>query len=175
MSLTASPTAALDAQASARQLLDADIPRPQPDAFQGHGFVIGNLGFLLPSDLACEVMDQLHICPLPGTAGWLLGMTHLRGRILPVFDLRQLVTDRAKADRVQRYLFIDPQDQGFALGIGSLPFRIKLQEHQRLSHTTGVPDLLLPHSRNLFHHERVWIELDYKSFFRQQSQRLLGH
>lgn len=174
MSLHASPSAALDAQASARQLLDADIARPEPDAFQGHGFIIDNLGFLLPANLACEVMDQLQICPLPGTAGWLLGMTHLRGRILPVFDLRKLLLGNSAANRVQRYLFIDPLDQGFALGIGSLPFRLNLQEHQRLQRSTGVPDILLPHCRNLFHQDRVWIELDYKGFFRQQTQRLLS-
>lgn len=167
-----SPCAVLDAQASARQFLDTERNNAPPFAFQGHGFVIDNLGFLLPAPLRCELVEEVHLCPLPGTQSWLLGMTHLRGKILPVFDLRRMVFSNAKPVRHQRFLFIDPADQGFAIAIGSMPFRLDIEPHCKLSRFTGVPELLLPFSRAVYQREKFWIELDYKAFFRQQSLRL---
>jgi twitching motility protein PilI len=173
MSTFVSPTAALDAQAAVRRHLSDATQTTTAPAFSGHGFVIDSLGFLLPATLKCEVMEKLSPCPLPGTANWLLGMTHVRGRILPVFDLRRLLFPQGAAQRPQRFLCIEPQQHGFALALYSMPFRLELQEHQRLQRTTGVPESLLPFCSNVFHRDRVWIELDYKSFFLQQSQRLL--
>ncbi|HVL02183.1 MAG TPA: chemotaxis protein CheW [Dongiaceae bacterium] len=172
MSKLVSPTAALDAQATVRRHI-ADISQPAAAAaFSGHGFVIDSLGFLLPPQLKCEVLERLQPCPLPGTAAWLMGMVHVRGRIMPVFDLRRLLFPNESAQRPQRYLSIDPQQKGLALALYSMPFRLDLQEHQRLTRTAGIPEILLPFCSNLFHHDRVWIELDYKAFFIQQSQRL---
>lgn len=174
MTTTTSPCAALDAQASARQWLDHQTESKPAFAFQGHGFIIDNLGFLLPAPLRCELVEDLQLCPLPGTARWLLGMTHLRGKILPVFDLRSLISSAAQPGRYQRFLFIDPQDRGFAIAIGSMPFRLDLEPHQKLVRSTGIPEILVPFCQALYQSDKVWIELDYKAFFHQQSQRLYG-
>ncbi len=168
------PCAALDSQATARRWFETDLDQEQITyAFQGHGFQLGNLGCLLSQHLHCEVVDQIPLCMLPGTAPFLLGMTHLRGRILPVFDL-QLVLTQQRSPTASRYLIVDAQSDGFALAIKELPSRKQFQEAQRIHDLSGVDFSIHPFCPQAFHQDGLWLELDYKALFTQLSQRMLA-
>lgn len=59
--------------------------------------------YAIPSVRIAEVIHPLSITPLPGSAGWLLGVANLRGDILAVLNLKKLwnvecsaLSDKAK-------------------------------------------------------------------------------
>lgn len=172
MQASITPCQALDLQGIAQQWLAHETNAPA-HAFKGHGFLLETLGFLLPPALRCELVENIPICALPGTAPWLLGMTHLRGKILPVFDLKRLVFGGTTAPRYQRYLCVDVDERGFALGVGRMPFAVSLQAQHRLARIAGIPELLQAHCQAVYHHEHFWIDLDFKAFFRQHAEQLV--
>lgn len=55
------------------------------------GFRIGNLGLLIAEQATSELSEVLAICPIPFSKNWLLGLMNLRGNLMPVFDLYELL------------------------------------------------------------------------------------
>ncbi len=56
-----------------------------------YGFKVAGLGLLLPQDCPGEIVRDVRIFPLPYTRAWLKGVISLRGTLIPVFDLQQLL------------------------------------------------------------------------------------
>lgn len=169
-----SPVAALDAQATVCPVLSDESETQQGLAFKGHGFELPNMGILIPPALRCEIVENLQTCPLPGTAAWLLGMTQLRGRILPVFDLQRLLFGNGnKLKSKNRMLVIEPQKKGLALVLPSIPRRLELSEQHILSGNGGVPEAIEPYCRKVFYDRVLWVELDIEALFNQVTQKLV--
>ena len=166
------PSSALDSQSQIASHIDDGEKKGPIYAFQGHGFSSHNLGFLLSHELDCEVVERVQTCSLPGTASWLTGMTHLRGKIIPVFDLNKMLFGESTSTSKCRYLFVDVNNEGFAITIQSMPSRILLTKDQEIQKVSGIPELLIPHIKKMYHKDQIWIDLDYKSFFKQQAERL---
>lgn len=61
---------------------------PTPDTSANHwlSFRIGNQLYAAPLDAVNEVIRDGDITPVPGAAADVLGVRHLRGRIVPVLD-----------------------------------------------------------------------------------------
>ena len=71
----------------------------------GVAFRMGPETFLVPRDEMREVMAlPSHLARVPGARPWILGLSNLRGQLLPVVDLRQFlgsgVTPAVRASRV---------------------------------------------------------------------------
>lgn len=169
-----SPIAALDSQAPARLILDAGNEDKTDYIFQGHGFEMEKLGVLIPPVLRCEVVENLQVCPLPGAANWFLGMAQLRGFILPVFDLQQLVFgNESQTQRHRRFLVIDPQQKALAIVLPTMPKRLQFIHPQQMDNQAGVPVQLMPYCRNVYYDKSLWLELDFDGLFSQMAGRLL--
>ena len=61
-------------------------------------FAVGEERYAFKTDLLDEVYPLRDLAPLPGTPGFVLGITSVRGRILSVLDL-QVLFGGARADR----------------------------------------------------------------------------
>lgn len=83
------PTAALKRLASRKGGLDLYVQEKKEDA--RYGFRIGELRFLLRPLEKVEVIEPVPTCPIPNTPRWFVGMINLRGNLLPVFDIKQLL------------------------------------------------------------------------------------
>ena len=55
------------------------------------GFRVGQLRLLIKPRTHSEVVAQPHIYPIPNVPPWFLGVINLRGNLLPVFALQQLL------------------------------------------------------------------------------------
>jgi len=65
-----------------------NLPASAPDASAGHwlSFRIGAQLYAAPLEAVSEVIRDGDITPVPGSAADVLGVRHLRGRIVPVLD-----------------------------------------------------------------------------------------
>lgn len=71
----------------------------------GVAFRLGPETFLVPREEMREVMSLPgHLTRVPGARGWILGLSNLRGQLLPIVDLRQFlgsgVTPTVRSSRV---------------------------------------------------------------------------
>jgi purine-binding chemotaxis protein CheW len=76
----------------ARQL--AQVPEARPRAgevLELVGFVLAGERYGIESRFVREVARLTRFTPVPGTPAFVLGITNLRGEILALFDLRQLL------------------------------------------------------------------------------------
>ena len=83
------PTAALQYLAARKRKLELYVQEKKTDA--RYGFRIGELKLLLRPHEKVEVIEAVQVCPIPNTPAWFTGMINLRGNLLPVFDLKQLL------------------------------------------------------------------------------------
>jgi purine-binding chemotaxis protein CheW len=78
----------------ARALLLARVPEEPPRAgevLELVGFVLAGERYGIESRFVREVARLTRFTPVPGTPAFVLGITNLRGEILALFDLRQLL------------------------------------------------------------------------------------
>jgi purine-binding chemotaxis protein CheW len=76
----------------ARQLARVpDAPPRAGEVLELVGFVLAGERYGIESRFVREVARLTRFTPVPGTAAFVLGVTNLRGEILALFDLRQLL------------------------------------------------------------------------------------
>lgn len=76
----------LEARARALAVEPAAPPGP---GFEALEFLLAREHYLLATHWVREVFPLQEITPLPGTPGFVLGIIHLRGRIVSVLDIKQ--------------------------------------------------------------------------------------
>lgn len=81
------------------------------EVWQGIGFLAGNQHFLSPLSEVKEVLTAPRITPLPSSVPWFLGVSNLRGHVLPITDLAAfLLTGESKTQALTpsaRVLVVD--------------------------------------------------------------------
>ncbi len=71
-------------------------------------FALGEERLALPMSAVREIVRPLPLAPVPRAPGFLLGLANLRGRVLPVLDLRRLVgAEPREPDDATRVLVLE--------------------------------------------------------------------
>lgn len=66
-----------------------DPPEADANAADSYvAFILGGEGYAVPVDRVREVLDEGALTAVPGGSAWLVGLCNLRGRVVPVWDLR---------------------------------------------------------------------------------------
>ncbi len=78
----------------------------QGERWSGVGFSLAGQQYLCPLGEVAEVLNLPPYTPVPGTQSWLLGMSNVRGRLLPLTDLAAYA-GFARTSRHPRVLVID--------------------------------------------------------------------
>jgi twitching motility protein PilI len=137
-----------------------------------YGFKIGTLGLLIQLGSGSEVMQMPTLWTLPGAPPWLLGLINLRGNLVPVFELRQLLglPQRAGGDKPMVMVF----DQGDkAVGIVIDDFPKPLSALKPLPNLPQLPTALNGHVHTGYvKDEMIWLEFDHNSFFEEMARNV---
>lgn len=110
------------------------------------GLRVGGETFALPLDALSGLHALRRLVPLPGCDGALLGLTGVRGRLVPVFSLASLL-NRPPEPAVS-WLVLVGQDEPVALAFSELeghfqlPRELLIRAHAERS--PGAPSMLLP-------------------------------
>jgi len=167
-----SPSAALNRFTLPQDLL----PTALPDARKRlrYGFQIGDIGLLINADTTSEVIEPVPICPLPNTPEWLLGLINLRGNLVPVFNLRQLLNLEESSQETFRFLILGSSEQTVGFPIVSLPYAPDLSN--KLSRLPPLPEALKTCVSEAYGKDgAVWLEFDHRSFFQTLTERIASH
>ena len=92
------PTVALTRFAPARNI--QHVYKQKKTEPSRYGFKIGQLGLLLCLQEKIEIVDSIDPCPIPNTPQWFAGMINLRGNLLPVFDMKELLAKYRKLQEI---------------------------------------------------------------------------
>ncbi len=171
-----SPVEALGRFAPEERLqLEAEGEKDQIARF---GFRIGELGLLIGHDIGSEVVPPASIARIPNTPGWLIGVTNLRGNLVPVFDLALLFESEAEAGEAsgalrakKMILVMGKGERAAGLLIDGYPRSVK--SAVPLTELPPLPEALAPHAGTGYLHEgMIWIEFRHEEFFETLARRM---
>ena len=84
------------------------------------GFRIGKETFALPISMVREIVRVPDITAVPNAPNYIEGVINLRGRIIPVVDLRKRFGEkRAELDKKSRIIVVDLDSRGLGLLVNS--------------------------------------------------------
>ncbi|MFC6337030.1 chemotaxis protein CheW [Pseudomonas sp. CCM 7891] len=95
------------------RLLAADLPSQEArvQSWSGIGFRLGDHWYVAPMGEIAEVLHEPRCTLIPGVKPWVKGVANLRGRLLPVMDLRGFLCHELSTPRKQRrVLVVEYQD-----------------------------------------------------------------
>lgn len=132
-----------------------------------YGFRIGTLGLLIQQGSGSEVVQMPTVWTLPGAPPWFMGLTNLRGNLVPVFDLRQLLGLGQRAlNEKPLVLVFDQGDKAVGIVIDDFPKPIMALS--QLPHLPQLPTVLHGHvHRGYVKDEIIWLEFDHSTFFEE--------
>lgn len=138
-----------------------------------HSVRVGGLGFLIPSGEVSELIDKLPVCPLPNTPAWFNGIASVRGNMIPVFDLHELLGFESNAKKRKLFIF-GSGDTASSFWIDDMPQATMVTSDNRMNSSPPLPQLIKDHALNYyFKDDQVWIDWDVKAFFRSVGSRML--
>lgn len=82
------------------------------DAWQGIAFVCHDEAFIVPLKQIVEIIPAPIVTVIPGAKPWFLGVTNLRGDLLPIVDLQYLFFSvKTSTEKYTPVLIIQHQDE----------------------------------------------------------------
>lgn len=150
-----------------------------------HGFQIGSFRLLHDSREVVEVLQPQKVSPIPNVPDWLLGLTNIRGNLVPVFDLLQyfetlghegevnesgLIGERAPSSEKQWMLVFGSGQRSAVTFIDGLPVQLRFTEGTTAlaggDASAQVPEKLRPFSMGIFRVDNHdWVQVDFDKIF----------
>ncbi|ASF47368.1 chemotaxis protein CheW [Methylovulum psychrotolerans] len=129
------------------------------------GFRIGDLGFLLPISLHCEVIGHLPVNPIPRVKPWFSGLLNMRGTIVPVVDLYLLPNTVGSPPKKRYLLTIGRGEKTVALWIDGYPLLLP-DMATPLPSLPPLPELLQPCVSHAYSHDgQIWLQAEFGALF----------
>jgi len=116
------------------------------------GFRVGKENFGVPIGIVHEIVRMMDITVVPEAPGFIEGVINLRGKIIPVVDLRKRFSEQPQENRRNRILVAEIDGHQIGLVVDSASEVLKLNseliepppsifEHGDLNYVTGVGKL----------------------------------
>ncbi len=133
-----------------------------------YAYRIAGYGFLLGEGVLSEVVIAPTLSPVPRSPEWLLGLTNVRGTIVPVFDLWRFVRTQLPQRATGTVLVLDLDTAAVGLMIDELPKLVPFDSQP--AHTLPAAPALQPFlGRGLQALGCEWWEFDHKRFLARLS------
>lgn len=128
-------------------------------------FRVGPFGILIPPDAGREVVLPPTVSRLPHLPVWLLGITNVRGMLVPVVDTARALEVEHDASARRFLMIFNYGKEVFGLLVDGLPRRQGFEAHERLGHLPPHPSLLAGHLTDTYDRDGIlWFELDLDGF-----------
>lgn len=130
-----------------------------------YGFRVGELGLLIDSDAGSEVLSTPQIASLPGTPPGFLGLINLRGNLVPLYELGDLLGIASRRSGTGNLVLVFGQGEQ-AVGVIIEGYPVALSALRPLPNLPQLPEKLQKHvPAGYVQDKTVWLEFDHGSFF----------
>lgn len=138
-----------------------------------HGFKIGNRRLLHDLSTSLEMVDPLPIFRLPNTPNWLLGLSNLRGNLIPIIDLARYLGEVPLNREKQMLLVVGSGNRTIGMIIDGVLEQISLNDEIPPSAVKDSPDIIKPFIDAAYRFQgEIWLQADLDSMFRELSTKI---
>lgn len=118
--------------------------------WRGIGFMLAGQKFVAPMGEVGEILQTPRVTKVPGVRNWILGVSNIRGRLVPVLDLAGLLGVPSKANwRTRRVLVIGEGQHQHGLLVDDVLGMQQFPSHN-ISHQMYVEENYAPYVRGGF-------------------------
>jgi twitching motility protein PilI len=132
-----------------------------------YGIRVAGIGLLLHRGTGAELVSKPTFAPLPNAPAWLRGLMNLRGNLLPIVDLQQLLSGGEHAAAVDTgflVLVYGKADKAVGVSIDVPPQAVR--DMQAVEQLPPLPEDLMPHVGQAYRAgDDFWIEFKHENFF----------
>jgi chemotaxis signal transduction protein len=137
------------------------------------GFQIGDIGLLIAENIISELNDVTQICPVPNTASWLLGLVNMRGNLVPVFNMKELIGIEGGISRKGMLLILDQGEDSVAIPIDDLPIQHSFFPDDKLNNLPALPSAIQNFVHSGFETDgNLWFSFDHRAFFQSLANKV---
>lgn len=130
-----------------------------------YGYRVGELGLLIDADVGSEVLSRPQIASLPRTPPGFLGLINLRGNLVPLYELGDLLGVASRRSGTGNLVLVFGQGEQ-AVGVMIEGYPVALPALRPLPNLPQLPEKLRKHvPAGYVQGETVWLEFDHSSFF----------
>ena len=131
--------------------LEAEYQQPQGVkdeslARRYYSFNSAELCLLVPKDAMSEVLEDSYVHSIPLAPKWLIGACNVRGDILPIIDLNQILNNR-KTKLITKQnivLMIGSAEKAIGIVLNKIPKAIQFKKEEQATKFIKSPELLKP-------------------------------
>ena len=132
-----------------------------------YGFMVNGTGFMISSEILCEVVKNYTVYPIPNTQQWMKGLVNLRGNLIPVYDLSLLLGFTDKPMQHGSLLVIDKGQNSVGILIDGLPQPCDITSWSKLTQIPMLSTALSEFVTDAYSAEDViWLGFKHKEFFK---------
>lgn len=133
-----------------------------------YGFSIDTLNLLAPQGLYCELLTGNAVSPLPNSPNHFLGLTNVRGNLVPVYQLEPML-ELAPLKSFYTLIFGHPASAA-GLVIKKKPQPVDITDLEGNSASDALPDILNKIiTRSYRINEQEWHVINHVALFKQLS------
>lgn len=144
-----------------------------------YGFRVAGQNILIDKAVICEILPNPYIYPLPNLPGWVQGMLNVRGNLIPVINLGQLLLqgEEEYVTAKKPLLVIDRGENAMAIFLDHLPVSLDFDESNAEESPVDekASHLIREHTRVAYQIEGyTWHEIDHEALFKMITRGFNG-
>lgn len=140
-----------------------------------HGFKFGNRRLLHDLGTSFEMVEPLPIFRLPNTPNWLLGLSNLRGNMLPVFDIAKYLGEVPLNREKQMQLVVGSGNNAVGIMIDGVLEQVGLDDELPVSELKDVPNIIKPFIEAAYRYRgEIWLQVNFDSMFHELSKEIVA-
>ena len=131
--------------------LEAEYQQPQGAkdeslARRYYSFNSAGLNLLVSKDAMSEVLEDSYVHSIPLSPKWLIGACNVRGDILPIIDLNQILNNQKTEITAKQniILMIGSAEKAIGIILNKIPKAIQFKKEEQSEKIIKTPELLKP-------------------------------
>ena len=137
-----------------------------------YGFKVGNLNLIIDEATSCEIVEENHIHFVPLSAEWLVGVSNIRGDVVPIIDLEKLINGDSTKVGYKNYklAIIGKGEDSIGIELDDLPVQLELNESQEIFDYSNQAKHIQRFIQFAYlHNDDTWLCIDFPSLIQSIS------
>ena len=137
-----------------------------------YGLKVGSMNLIIDEATSCEIVEENYIHFVPLSAEWLVGVSNIRGDVVPIIDLEKLVNcDSTSVECKNNTLaIIGKGENSIGIELDNLPVQLEFNESQKIFDYSNQAERIQPFIQFAYlHDDDIWLCIDIPSFIQSIS------
>lgn len=134
---------------------------------QFYGLELNSVHLLIGNNTSSELLEDNTIFSLPFSAEWIIGVANVRGDVVPIINLEQLISGNIIEQTLNntKIIIVGKGENAIGILLNQLPKPINFSNNEKLSDFTNLPEIISKHTDHAYVREDVtWVCINFSSF-----------